>query len=213
MSRYATPTDLIPEPCAVMGTALKPFSLGHHLLLQKVESRFTDFLFDWHKPDQREAAILAARSASADELAIAVFICAASYRDTLAAINDGEWSSSFDAWLKKLKPRWYNRTPFNHNAQAEAFAEYISLGYSRPPVHRHESAYGISLSSPWELLLKCRLVRAGFSEIDVLEKYLPAAWYEYFTLIEIQQSETCLQVKNWKNVFWTKQDQDNYSRH
>ena len=71
MSRTATPRDLIPEAHCVLGTMVRPFSLGHHLLLTRIQSPFAG---DWDVVCQPE------------QLALAVFLCAAPYREVLEAI-------------------------------------------------------------------------------------------------------------------------------
>jgi hypothetical protein len=80
------------------------------------------------------------------------------------------------------------------------------LGYSRPPVWNYDQQGGIQISSLWEELLKCRLVNSGFDEADVMEKHLPLAWYDYFTLQEMRQASECSQPEQWRKIFFTAKD-------
>lgn len=191
MSRTATPSDLIPEAHCVMGTMLRPFSLGHHLLFVRCGLPF-----------EGNVAIIT----NPDQLALAVFICAVPQTQTLEAILRGEWEAEHARWLKQLKPRFWQPTRFRHDDEAEKFARYLADGYRRPPVWRHGS--GMSLSSPWECLLTCRLRSHGFSEREVNEGYLPANWYFYHTLRELKQADDYdPKHARWHRVFWTEQDE------
>jgi hypothetical protein len=190
MSPYATPTDLIPSAYCVLGTMLRPFSLGRHLLLTKINSPFAD----------------APEAVSPDtDLALAVFICAAPYAQTYESLIRGELESDFSTWLKRIKPRWWQRSRFDPQAESAKFSAYLAEGYSRPPVWRHDSPSTIEITAPDACLLKCRLVAAGFSEADILENYLPAVWYDYYTACELSQAETIENPRQWRTVFYTEQ--------
>lgn len=191
MSRTATATALIPEPHCVLGTLLRPFSLGHHLLLTKLGSPYAGHPAAVGFPEQ---------------LALAVFVCAAAYSESLASLLRGDWEKDFAAWTRKLRPRWWQRTRFSHARESEKFAAYLAAGYAKAPVWRHPAAAAVLLSAPEEQLLKCRLVAAGFTEAEVLEKFLPAAWYDYWTVIELQQIADCNSPAKWQKIFYTAED-------
>lgn len=190
MSRTATPRDLIPEAHCVLGTMLRPFSLGHHLLFERIESPFVG---------DREGDVVA----SPDQLALAVFICAAPYSQTLDAILRGDWVSEHARWIKSLKPRWYQRSRFIHETESQKFSAYLKDGYRRAPVMRHAIANGVEFTAPWECLMLARLMAGGFSFIEALETYLPAAWYQYHTLGEIKQAENLADITKWRRTFYT----------
>lgn len=197
MSRVATPCDLISEPHCVLGTMLRPFSLGHHLLLARIGSPF-----------EANAAVYA----PPEQLALAVFICATSYADTIAAMHRGEWEAENRRWTKALKPRWWQRTRFRQDDEAEKFSRYLAAGYRKPPLWKH-GGNGLELSAPWECLLLARLVQGGFSAAEVLEQYLPASWYHYHTFRELQQADHYHPKQGvWNRVFWTEIDAARYSR-
>ncbi len=191
MSPFATATDLLPEASATLGTLLRPFSLGHHLLLLKVGSPFAN------NPEA---------DATPDQLAIAVAICAVPPSETIAAMLAGEWESRITEWLKQLRPRWWQRTRFSHVVEAEKFESYLTSGYSRPPVWRHDTGNAAALTAPWEQLLKCRLVAAGFDAAAVMEQFLPAAWYDYWTVVEMEQVANCTSTAKWRKIFYTEDD-------
>lgn len=191
MNRVAKATDLIPEAHCVMGTMLRPFSLGHHLLLGKVGSPFEG------NPGAE---------AGADDLSIAVLICAAPFSDTQEAILSGEWAEIHRRWIQRLKPKFWQRTRFVHENELLKFGMYLADGYSRAPVWRHGMNSSLTLSAPWELLIASRLGLAGMSLADVLNLYLPAAWYLYHTQSEISQADNCADVSKWRRTFYTEED-------
>lgn len=199
MSRTATPRDLVPEAHCVFGTMLRPFSLGHHILLNRIGSPFCG---------DSEGEVFA----TADLLAIAVFVCSTPYSQTEEAIIRGEWQSEFARWMKALKPRWYQRTRFVHETESEKFSNYLKDGYRRAPVMRHMGGNGIEFSAPWECLMLARLMAGGFSESGALEKYLPAAWYHYHTLGEIDKAAKITDIAKWRKTFWTESDAAKYAR-
>lgn len=190
MSRTATPKDLIPDAHCVLGTMLRPFSLGHHLLLAKVESPFTS------RPTAEGLP---------DELALAVFICARPYTEAHEALVRGDWEKEFSAWLKRLKPSWYQPNRFEHSSELAKFNAYLSAGYQKPPVWRHELPSTIEFTAPDECLVKCKLVMSGFNEATVLNQYLPHTWYDYFTVQELIQAEEITNPTKWRTVFYTEE--------
>lgn len=192
MSRVATPKDLVNEPCRVLGTMLRPFSLGHHLLFTKLGLGFAGNPYYDSDPPQ---------------LAMAVFLCAAPHSDVESAMVRDEWADEFSKWAGRLKPKhFWSKPTFNHSTEASRFCDYLEAGYQRPPIWKHETASSVTLSAPWECLLKCRLISGGYSEREALEKYLPAAWYDYFTLLEIDQAANSVDPKRWRKIFFTEAD-------
>jgi hypothetical protein len=187
--RFATATPTVPEPCFILGTAMKPFSLGHHILLKRLNLPFCgNPLFD----------------AGNDDLMIGIAICGQSYDETLEQLLDGTWPKVFEDWLSQLKSKKTSQTTL---VESEVlFRAYLSDGYKRPPVWRHDIVKGITLSAPWEMLLKNRLVMAGYREHEVVNGYLPARWYDYYTVSELDAAARCGDASKWRKVFYTRED-------
>jgi len=189
----------VPEPCKVLGTALKPFCLGHHLLFKRL-----GLLFCGH----------ALADVSEEDILVGIAICAGeSYEKTLEQFLTGEWTAVFEKWLKDMRSafaaRLLRRRKFNKNLIKDAeilFRAYLQDGYQPTPVWKHDIKGGISLSAPWELVLKNRLVMAGYAETEVLNGYLPARWYDYYTVSELQWASKCKDEKKWRKIFYTQED-------
>lgn len=183
MKRFATIVETVPTPCQVLGTVLRPFSLGHHFLFVRLGLPYAD------NPDADAEDVM--------QFFQAVFVCANTYKDNIEGHLSGEWSKRFEEWLKAVKKKQFNLK----EAQA-VFQKHLEDGYRMAPVWRHQ-VNGISLSAPWECLLKGRLVESGFSVDEVFEGYLPALWYDYFTSLELEAARDCSDRTKWKKVFYT----------
>lgn len=187
MGRVATALATVPQPCRILGTVLRPFCLGHHLLFKRVGLPFAG---------NSEA------DAGPDDILIGIAICGGSYDDVLESFLDGTWPEVFARWKRNVQGRWYWPRRVNMVKAERMFREYLKRGYEEPPAWKYKTM-GVSLSAPWEVLLKCRLVLAGFTEREVLNGYLPARWYDYFTVSEIHQAQNIGDLKKFKPVFVT----------
>lgn len=196
--RFANATECVPVPAQVAGLRLRPFCLGHHLLFRRLALPFAV------GPDAK---------ASQDELLLAVAICSRSYEETLGLLMDGEWHHLIDEWQRKLTGAWIKRK-IDPQRLERLFRDYLRDGYRHPPVWRREAGgRGMEMSAPWEQLLKCRLLMAGFSETDVLNGYLPGRWYDYYTVIELNAAQNCTDTKHWRRIFVTESDAIGMSKH
>ena len=184
----------MPQPWQILGTAMQPFSLGHHLLFKRLNLPFAGN----HDAD-----------AGIEDILLAIAVCAHTHDEVLAAFLDGSWPTVYRNWRQAVRGPWWRRRNMSPIAMAKVeirFRAYIKDGYSRPPVwKRSNSAGGLDMTAPWECLLKVRLVEAGFTETEVLNGYLPARWYDYYTAIEIRNAAKCESVNNWKKIFYTRE--------
>lgn len=137
----------------------------------------------------------------AGHLLRAVFVCGNTWEDNLDGQLNGEWAAACERWMRKAT----KRKPDLGDA-TEVFRAHLADGYRMAPVWRHDSPQSVSMSAPWELLLKCRLVKAGFSLSDVMNGYLPERWYDYFTVCELEALQTCEDAGKWRQVFYTLED-------
>lgn len=193
MRRYANIAEIVPQPTRIAGTWLRPFCLGHHLLFKRLELPFAGD---------------AVAEASLEDIITGITVCAGrSYEWTLAAMLDGRWEGIVARWTRDARGPWYRRRRIDWQEASEVFRDYLIDGYQTAPTWRYDDDKdGVSMSSPWELLLRARLVAAGRSETDILNAYLPSLWYEYFTLAEIRQLDNCRDVKKWRRIFLTESD-------
>jgi hypothetical protein len=187
--RFANADAAIPQPKVVAGVLLHPFCLGHHLLLKHLGLPFAG------NPEA---------DCGPDDVVVGIAICGLTYGEGIMAVHHGELPDIIARWRKRAGGPWWKPVAINMDESEEKFREYLRDGYQMPPVWRHEGA-GIDMTAPWEYLLKCRLVSAGFSEDEVLSGYLPSRWYDYFTVSELIAAEKCDDPKKWRRLFFNKE--------
>ncbi|MEI7733163.1 MAG: hypothetical protein WCO56_26560 [Verrucomicrobiota bacterium] len=196
MFKFATSAATVPEPYCILGTTLQPFSLGHHLILKRLESPLCGGL-----PD----------AFSLPDLLLGVAVCGQPYRVTMEQMLAGQWAREFARWQRQLRGPWWKRNRFSEWDVERAkllFRRYLADGYGHPPIWSHAGPPGLTLTAPWELVLKNRLVIAGYSEHEVLSGYLPARWYDYYTVSELRCAEKCTDKLAWKKIFYTREDHE-----
>lgn len=188
MPASAYPAAMAPQPCRVLGRELRPFCLGHHLLASRLG-------LDWGQES---------------DFLLGALLCSHTHESGLAMLRSGRLVAELEQWRRDIRPRWFGR--FSHRDFVEGlklFADYIAEGYARPRLWRYGDA-GLELSAPWENLLKVRLVGAGFSESEVLNKHLPLAWWDYYTILELRQADRIVDPRQWRKIFVDEADEVNF---
>lgn len=194
--RTANVAETVPEPCLIFGTALRPFCLGHHLLFRRLGLPFADNPL---------------ADSTTEQFLQSVVICSGeSYEATLNAMLERRWAKEvYQVWLERVNWRMGLTTtqlPALIVETKALFQNHLISGYQLPPVNQHVNTQGISLTAPWEQFFKCRLISAGFELTDILNGYMPERWYDYYTVLELNQAENCSSVASWKKVFFTAKD-------
>lgn len=155
----------IPEPYRILGLRLRPFSLGHWLLMQRFDCAFI-------------GAEKAAPEASAgrNDLLLGVLICSMRHDEFLRFIEQKNF-------LRQIR-KWGKRVGFiEMKEKAELFKQYLESSL-------HEPAYvelkpGGDGSGDWAQNLKITLMtRLGYSETEALDMPLSKALADYFKLAE-----------------------------
>ena len=119
----------------------------------------------------------------------------------------GNWPEIIRQWKRDAAGPFWKRRRINWEEAEALFRSYLKDGYRDCPTWKYlSSAEGVELTAPWEQLLKIRLTGAGLSESEVLNGYLPSRWYDYFTVCELRQLDTCRDPLKWKKVFYTHRD-------
>jgi len=197
--KFATSAATVPEPCSVLGTSLRPFCLGHHLLFKRLALPFC-------------GSPLA--DAEWEQIQIGIAICGQEWDETLAQLLNGEWGEVFGEWVSRLEFDTFLGFRFRRKLSKEflddataLFRAYLQDGYKKVPVWENVSdKNAISISAPWEMMLRNKLIQNGYSEEDVMRHYLPAAWYDYYTICELNSAKACSDPARWQKVFFTQDD-------
>ena len=173
----------VPEPVTLLGLRLRPFSLGHVVLLNRIESAFVL----GGQPDF-------------NDLAASVFICSQTYSDGLASFDNPELPRFMAEWAAKLMGvSWLTRLGLKNPkiidfpAKCAEFAKYIEDG-SRMPTYDYNPEEVRSMECTGIQLVKTTLLsEMNFTEAELLDRPWGLCLWDYVTLKAIKG-----QVRIWE---------------
>lgn len=163
----------VPEPTTLLGLRLRPFSLGHLILLHRVESVFVD-----------------GGAPTYEDLAISVLICSQDWKGGCEIFNEPDlvrfmlrWHDKLtgrDKWLVKLGLR--RPTVVDLESKCKEFADYLSQGM-RLPCYSYDPSDSRQVELPMVQMVKCRLMKEmGFSEAELMDRSWALCLWDYVTL-------------------------------
>lgn len=150
----------------ILGAALRPFSLGHRLLLEQLDSPF----------------VTGARAPEIADLQVGLWVCSRSYEEGRRAMRKGLgplwW---LHAWLVKLRGII---KPIETRSGIAAFVRYIRIGSAMPEVWAGQG--GRAPGAPLAVILKTRLMsELGYTPEHALNMPLAQAHWELLALREM----------------------------
>lgn len=150
----------IPDPYRILGLRLRPFSLGHYLLLQRFGCRFIE--------DDKTTV-------GRDDLILGVLICSRKHREFLEFIETDDFTQHLRDWGKKV-------SLFDFPAKARLFASYLQESLKQP---EHTSIKPGDDRGDWAQNLKMTLMtRLNHTEETALDMPLSQALADYYNLAE-----------------------------
>lgn len=165
----------IPEQWEILGLKLRPFSLGHVILLHRIGSPFLG------EESSRSAF---------DDLALAVLLCSETYENGLAILNEPHLPKLLNNWADRLTGmnRWSVRhgfrkaKPIEFAAPAIEFSDYIRE-HSKIPNYDFNPADFRELHCPEPQLVKVTLMRdMHFTEAELLDRCWGLCLWDFVTL-------------------------------
>jgi len=164
-------TAVIPEAVVVFGVRLKPFCIGHHVILSRFESPIID-----------------GGESSIEDLLFAVWVCGHTYEGAVESLASGEVWKELAAWRKKMRRRqWYGLRPMKPATLVQAsqmFQEYITAATTMPNLFT--DGKGPTLGSPTAQLVRVVLMRElHLTDTEVMNRPMALCWYDYATLTEL----------------------------
>jgi hypothetical protein len=161
----------VPEPHVILGLRLLPFSLGHRILLARIGSAF-----------------YSGGEVSYDDLASSVFICAHTWQENIASLQDPVGTGKFmHLWQKSIfgtgllfslglkKP-----TTISIAEKAAAFRAYQKAGETFPDF-KYEP--GEALDCPIEQIVKATLLsKTNISEAELMDRSWSLCLWDYVTI-------------------------------
>lgn len=145
----------IPDPVTLLGLRLKPFSLGHVILLHRIESAF-----------------VAGGVPTYDDLASSVLICSQTYGEALASFNDPDLSKFMRTWHDKLTWRgWFKkRAVIDLAEKSKAFSDYVRDGSKVPYYSFSESDVKESKQEPVQSVKIALMTKTTLTESELMDR-------------------------------------------
>lgn len=180
---------LHPRPCRILGIELRPFSLGHSLLLNDINS---PFVAESPAPT------------TVHDLYIALSICALKYETAKALADEADaWRKLCDEWIAENIKRNCGGTwariwkiargrplpEWDISKDVHAFFKYLADGNARPDYKAEPGNDMAFLYSPWQLRMIVKLRREfGMSREEIMDMPLAEAWWMYLGSVEADGS-------------------------
>lgn len=148
----------IPEPFTILGRKLKPYSVGHELILQRFKNGF---------------AIDSEMPPDLDDLAFAIWICSQSHAEALASLHSRWTPFRFRMWGWSKKGK-------RLDDKFHLMLEYMTQAMQRPEAWSKGDVSSKEPGTPWIQILIACLMRQGMSYKEALEApYALALWFFY----------------------------------
>lgn len=167
----------IQDAWEILGVKLRPFSLGHVILLHRIES---PFLVGWKAESQP----------TFDDLAVAVLICSCTYEEALEIIEGPALPSILRTWADRItgmnrwsvRIGWNKATPVDFPKAVIEFCDYIKE-HSKIPNYEFNPGDFKDLHCPEVQVVKVSLMRdMHIPEPDILDRCWGQCLWDYVTL-------------------------------
>jgi hypothetical protein len=170
-------TALIPDPAWCLGVRLRPFSLGHLVLLRRVNSPFVS----------REGQVVLG------DLILAVILCADDFAD------GAEWLARMDhqsdADRETLADWGKKAATLDLDEEATAFIAYIRAADKMPEVfHSSTSGQVQEIGAPfWQIVYLTLHKQTNLRDVEIWNQPLGKTYCDY---IALREQEQVLRIKS-----------------
>src|SRR5688572_1727774 len=153
----------IPEPFTILKLRLRPYSLGHIILLHRVESSFVTGI----TPSPAELLT---------DLITSVFICSQTYEEAIRALDNPK--------LPKFMRRWERRLGrFDLSIKAKEFVEYIQA-HSASPLFKVEEGKTRPNACPLVQSVKISLLcETNLTETEILNRSWSLCLWDFVSIM------------------------------
>lgn len=162
----------IQEPTTILGVRLRPFSLGHLIILQRLKSAFVT--------DGEEMTI--------HDLALSVLVCSLPYTEGCALFNRTDLPKFFLNWHSQLiggwRARWGFRKPIviDYPKKVREFSDYLSRG-SQVPCYSYDPGKFSAMECPSVQIVKVTLMRdMHIPEAELMDRPWAICLWDFVTL-------------------------------
>lgn len=163
----------IPEPYTILGLRLRPLSLGHMILLHRIDS-----------PLVKGGNIIIG------DMAVAALICSRTYEDGIAALDDPSLPSKLIKWGYKLthphRIAFWKYEPIDLKAISTLFTDYIEY-HTKVPCYLTKNDDATSIGAPQEQLVKINLLmKLHLTESEIMNRSWRLCLWDLLTLKAIE---------------------------
>lgn len=157
----------IPEPHRILGQRLKPFSLGHYLILSRFDSPFVS-------DEPNKVAV------SKDDLIFAVLVCAHEYEEFFDFINSPKHQAVIRRWGKAVGP-------FELVPKINAFWQYFLEGTRLPKFWEEANGTPRPSGTHWsQAILVAITSRVGYTQHQALNQPFAKTVSDYLRFCETE---------------------------
>lgn len=167
-------TAAVPEPYQVLGLRLKPFTLGHHILLRRFGCAFVAD---------------AETEVTKGDLLLGCLICSMWNAEFLEFMDDPEHAAKIIKWGEQCGQ-------FNFAEKCQLFQDYLKASFQEPSFTI--VGEGGDTSGDWSQNLKlAMMIKLGHTEEAVLNTPLASLMSDYFRCAEI---DGLIRIQNVEEV-------------
>jgi len=154
--------SIIPEPVTILGQDLRPFSLGHYLLLNRLECAFL--------VDDKEPLL--------GDLLLGLLVCANTFEGAQSILRHDDLGADIKAWAE-------NVGEFEADDKAKLFTDYLAKAMEVPKFWTSGPTGGGKAGAPWPQLVRTRLLsEGGLTSTQLMNQPLGQTWWDYLALNE-----------------------------
>lgn len=162
----------IPEPWTILGIRLRPLSLGHIIILNRIESPF----------------VFPGREPAVNDLITGILLCSMTYEQGASALDDPSLPRQIRKWGRKVcrKVGWRGfiglTEEINWAEKASMFAEYLKDGM-RTPDFQYDPEKAKDVEAPAHQIVKVALLsKTNLTEQEILDRPWALSIADFMTL-------------------------------
>jgi len=170
-------TALIPDPAWCLGVRLKPFSLGHLVLLRRIDSPFVS-------PTKKQIEL--------GDLILAVILCADSFSEGVEYLGTLNHASAAD---KETLEEWGAKAAkLDLNEEVTAFMAYIRAADVMPQYFHSAQGGESQIGSPfWQVVYLTLHKQTNLTDVEIWTQPLGKTYCDY---IALREQEQVLRIKS-----------------
>lgn len=175
-------TAAVPDaPVTVLKLRLRPYCLGHEILLTRLGSPFVNA--------ERETRNAESESDLRAALLLAALVCSQTFEDACKSLHSPFLGLFLRFWRMRLRvaTKATEGTKGSWSAELIRFVNYVRAGTWMPEVNPPKAGTGRALKSPWPFRLAAILMRElGLSESDALNMPMARASAYYAAIGDLE---------------------------